>query len=109
MKRDYANRFSFHKRSPALPRPDHQACTGTRQIQLPLDRQELLELMQGSLESLALELGLLVASSLLEDAVTRLCGPRSERQPHRTHTRYGHQPGTATRWWHRLEAEKVDR
>jgi hypothetical protein len=28
--------------------------------------------------------------------VTRLCGPRSERQPHRTHTRYGHQRSTAT-------------
>jgi hypothetical protein len=69
----------------------------------------LLGLMQDSLESLALKLGMLVASSLLEDEVTRLCGPRSERQPHRTHTRYGHQPGTATRWWHRLEAEKVDR
>jgi hypothetical protein len=27
---------------------------------------------------------MLVASSLLEDEVTRLCGPRSERQPHRT-------------------------
>ena len=96
MKRDYANRFSFHKRSPALPRPDHQACTGTRQIQLPLDRQELLELMQDSLESLALELGLLVASSLVEDEVTRLCGLRYQRQADRTYTRYGHQRGVAT-------------
>ena len=39
---------------------------------------------------------MLVVSSLLEDEVTRLCGPRHERQPHRTHTRYGHQRGTAT-------------
>src|SRR5262245_51126972 len=52
--------------------------------------------MQDSLESLALKLGMLVASSLLEDEVTRVCGPRHERQPHRTHTRYGHQRGTAT-------------
>ncbi len=52
--------------------------------------------MQDSLERLALKLGMLVASSLLEDEVTRLCGPRYERQPHRTHTRYGHQRGTAT-------------
>jgi hypothetical protein len=51
---------------------------------------------QDSLESLALKLGMLVASSLLEDEVTRLCGPRHERQPHRTHTRYGHQRGAAT-------------
>jgi hypothetical protein len=39
---------------------------------------------------------MLVASSLVEDEVTRLCGQRYERQPHRTHTRYGHQRGTAT-------------
>ena len=52
--------------------------------------------MQDSLESLALKLGMLVASSLLEDEVTRLCGRRHERQPHRTHTRYGNHRGTAT-------------
>src|SRR5262249_48360718 len=67
-----------------------------RVIQLSLDREELLGLMHDSLETLALNLGMLVASSLLEDEVTRLCGPRSERQPHRTHTRYGHERGTAT-------------
>jgi transposase-like protein len=63
---------------------------------LPLDREDLLDLMQDSLESLALELGLLVASSLLEDEVTRLCGLRYQRQPGRNHTRYGHQRGVAT-------------
>src|SRR5262245_65347141 len=41
-------------------------------------------------------MGLLVASGLLEDEVTRLCGRRYERQPDRVHTRYGHQRGTAT-------------
>ena len=96
MKRDYANRPGFHKRSPSLRRPDRQTCPGTRRIQLPLDRQELLELMQESLESLALELGMLVASSLLEDEVTRLCGLRYQRQVGRTYTRYGHQRGVAT-------------
>jgi hypothetical protein len=35
-----------------------------REIQLPLDRDELLGLMQDSLESLALKLGMLVASTL---------------------------------------------
>jgi hypothetical protein len=44
-----------------------------RVIQLSLDRDELLGLMQDSLESLALQLGMLSASSLLEDEVTRLC------------------------------------
>jgi hypothetical protein len=67
-----------------------------------VDRDELLGLMQESLESLALKPGMLVASSLLEDEVTRLCGRRSERQPRRTDTRYGHQRGTAT-----LAAQKI--
>jgi hypothetical protein len=39
------------------------------------------------------ELGLRVASAILEDAVTRLCGTRDQRQPDRSHTRYGHQRG----------------
>ena len=77
--------------APASPPHPHG-----RQIQLPLDREELLELMQESLESLALELGLLVASGLLEDEVTRLCGPRYQRQPGRAHTRYGPPRGVAT-------------
>ena len=96
MKRDYANRPRAHKRNTSLPRPACQDGADNRQIPLPLDREGLLELMQDSLESLALELGLLVASSLLEDEVTRLCGPRYQRQPDRTHTRYGHQRGVAT-------------
>ena len=96
MKRDYAKRPRSHKRSPSHSRPADQACPRDRQIPLPLDREELLELMQDSLESLALELGLLVALSLLEDEVTRLCGPRYQRQPGRSHTRYGHQRGVAT-------------
>jgi transposase-like protein len=58
--------------------------------------------MQDSLESLALELGLLVAASLLEDEVTRLCGLRYQRQVGRTYTRYGHQRGVAT-----LSGQKV--
>jgi transposase-like protein len=52
--------------------------------------------MQDSLEGLAVELGLLVASSILEDEVTRSCGARYQRQPQRTHTRYGHHAGVVT-------------
>jgi transposase-like protein len=61
-----------------------------------LDREGLLGLMQDSLKGLAVELGLLVASAILEDEVTRLCGARYERRPERAHTRYGHQRGTVT-------------
>jgi putative transposase len=94
LKRAYANRPCSHKRkpSPSTIQPD----ASSREIQLSLDRAVLLELMQDSLESLALELGLLVASNLLEDEVARLCGPRYQRQADRSHTRYGHQRGIAT-------------
>ena len=94
MKRAVAKRHDSHKPEPAQ-HPVPIVASG-RVIQLSLDRDELLGLMQDSLESVALKLGLLFASSLLEDEVTRLCGRRHERQPHRTHTRYGHQQGTAT-------------
>jgi putative transposase len=96
LKRDYESRRRSHKQGPQQPTPAGHADPGDRQIQLPLDRDELLGLMQDSLESLALEFGLLVAAGLLEDEVTRLCGPRYQRQPDRTHTRYGRQRGVAT-------------
>jgi len=96
LKRDYESRRRSHKQGPSQPTPGGHASPGDHQVQLPLDRDELLELMQDSLESLALEFGLLVAAGLLEDEVTRLCGPRYRRQPDRTHTRYGRQRGVAT-------------
>ena len=80
MKRADAKRHDSHKPEPTQP-PVPIVASG-REIQLSLDRDELLGLMQDSLESLALKLGMLVASSLLEDEVTRLCGRRYERQPH---------------------------
>ena len=94
MKRADAKRQDSHKPEPTQPAVP--IVTSGRQIQISLDRDELLGLMQDSLESLALKLGMPVASSLLEDEVTRLCGRRHERQPHRTYTRYGHQRGTAS-------------
>ena len=94
MKRAYAKRGPSHKREQA--ERQSRADEPGRQVQLPLDRDELLGLMQDALESLAIELGLMVAAGLLEDEVTRLCGRRYEHQPDRTHTRYGHQRGTAT-------------
>ena len=94
LKRAYANRAKSRKRIEQKRRT--QAKAAAREIQLPLDRDELLNLMQDSLETLATELGLMVALGLMEDEVTRLCGRRYERQPERVHTRYGHQQGVAT-------------
>jgi putative transposase len=94
LKRAYANRGAGHK-----PKPSERRATAPetgRQVQLPLDREELLGLMQDSLEGLAVELGLLVAAAILEDEVTRLCGARYQRRPDRAHTRYGRQGGTVT-------------
>jgi hypothetical protein len=52
LNRAYAKRLPAHKREPA----EQRAPTG-RAIQISLDRDELLALMQDSLEALALELG----------------------------------------------------
>ena len=75
MKRASAKQHASHKPRSAQP-PVPIETTG-REIQLSLDRDELLGLMQDSLESLALKLGMLVVSSLLEEEVTRLCSSRS--------------------------------
>jgi putative transposase len=94
LKRAYANRGVRYKRKPSQRRARRSGIV--REVQLPLDREELLGLMQDSLEGLAVELGLLVASAILEDEVTRLCGARYEHQPERAHTRYGRQGGVVT-------------
>ena len=64
-------------------------------LQLVLDRQEMLRMIQDSLTSFATEIGLKVATGLLEDEVNRRCGLRYERVAERTVTRYGHQRGVA--------------
>jgi putative transposase len=94
LNRANANRAKSRKRVEQKRRTQAQAAA--REIQLPLDREELLSLMQDSLETVAIELGMLVASSLLEDEVTRLCAQRYQRQSKRVHTRYGHRQGVAT-------------
>ncbi len=94
MKRAYTKQGTGHKQKPSERRAAQANRSG--EIQLPLNREELLGLMQNSLEGLAVELGLMVATAILEDEVTRLCGTRYERQPERTHTRYGRQGGVVT-------------
>ncbi len=45
-------------------------------MQLPLQREDLVAMMRDALASFATELGLRLAVQLLEDEVTRRCGPR---------------------------------
>ena len=71
-RRGYTKRASQGKRRAAK----RQAAD----VQLPLCREELVELMQDSLSSFATEMGLRIATQLLEDEVTRRCGERYERQ-----------------------------
>ena len=63
-------------------------------LQLCLDREELLELLQQSLDRFAIEIGRRVALGLLEDEVQERCGPRHQwGQADRQATRHGRQAG----------------
>jgi putative transposase len=66
------------------------------EVQLPLGPEALRAMLEGDLHRFAIDLGLLVAGRFLESEVTRLCGERYQRDPGRSHTRYGHQPGYVT-------------
>ena len=85
-----------HRSPPLSPAPDNfaQFKFTYRAFRDPPRRvsQTYLKRERGGfprLEGLAVELGLLVASAILEDEVTRLCGRRYERRPERRHTRDG--------------------
>ena len=94
MKRAYANRAKARKRIKQERRTRAKATA--REIQLPLDREELLTLMQDSLKTLATVLGLLVAFGFMEDELMPTVRATLPAQPERGHMRYGHQQGVAT-------------
>lgn len=73
-----------------------QAMAQAEQVQLPLSIEGLIEMARQSLSNFAVEVGLKMAECLLEDEVTRRCGPRYERLSDRGETRYGHQGGYVT-------------
>ena len=86
MRKRYTKRGSVGK---AFRKQRRKAQAGReRTVQLVLDREELVTMMQDSLTSFATEMGLKVASLLLEDEVNQRCGLRYERVPERTVTRY---------------------
>lgn len=65
-------------------------------VQLSLCHEELMAMMQDSLESFATEMGLRIAAKLLEEEVFRRCGPRYEHRVLRELTRHGRQRGVVT-------------
>ena len=93
MRRKYSRRGGVRKASQKERRKRQADKAG--EVQLVLDREELVAMMQDSLTSFATEMGLKVATVLLEDEVNQRCGQRYERVPGRTVTRYGHQGGVA--------------
>jgi len=93
MRKKYSRRGSVRKASQKERRKRQADKAG--EVQLVLDREELVAMMQDSLTSFATEMGLKVATVLLEDEVNQRCGQRYERVPGRTVTRYGHQGGVA--------------
>lgn len=93
MRKKYSRRGSVRKASQKERRKRQAEKAG--EVQLVLDREELVAMMQDSLTSFATEMGLKVATLLLEDEVNQRCGQRYERVPERTITRYGHQGGVA--------------
>lgn len=93
MRKTYSRRGRVRK-APGKERRKRQAGKAG-EVQLVLDREELVAMMQDSLTRFATEMGLKVAALLLEDEVNQRCGQRYERLPERTVTRYGHQRGVA--------------
>lgn len=93
MRKTYSRRGRVRKASGKERRKRQAEKAG--EVQLVLDREELVAMMQDSLTRFATEMGLKVATLLLEDEVNRRCGQRYERVPERTVTRYGHQRGVA--------------
>jgi hypothetical protein len=57
------------------------------------DVDELRQLMHESLRGFAVEMGVQIASQLLEEDVVRLCGAKNSRDPDRENHRHGSQPG----------------
>jgi putative transposase len=91
MRKRYTRRGSCRKGSTKEGRERQAHKAG--QIQLLLDPEEMVAMLQQSVNDFATEVGLRVARLLLEDEVEQRCGPRYERAAERTMTRYGRQAG----------------
>jgi putative transposase len=77
-----------------------------QEVQLTLDRQEVLRVLQQEIHAFAVEAGLVVAGCLLTDEVERLCGPRYAHDPNVELYRHGAQPGWAMMAGQKVRIEK---
>jgi putative transposase len=98
MTRRYRKSDPARKKSSQAPRRKDRKNGNAKgfEVQLPLSFDDLTEMMQDSLHTFAVEMGLMFAQKLLEEEVTQLCGGRHQRQPERRRTRYGRQAGVVT-------------
>jgi putative transposase len=104
MRKGYTRRGSYRKAS-QKERRERQA-RKARQIQLLLDPEEMVAMLQQSVNDFATEVGLKVARLLLDDEVEQRCGRRYERVAERTMTRYGRQQGVVVIAGQKLPIER---
>jgi putative transposase len=62
-------------------------------VELRLSREELVQMINEGLRGMALEIGVEVATALLDDEVGRRCGAKGKRNRRRDAYRHGHQQG----------------
>lgn len=65
-------------------------------FEIPIDREQLQQIVTEGLHNLALQAGRLFTIGLLEDEVSQLCGAWHEPDPERQMVRHGVQPGWVT-------------
>ena len=96
MKQKYAgsSRKSNQKSGRNLPEGwAHQSANGTLAVQLPLPMVEVLRSIPDCIESMARQVGLLLAQSVIEEEVRQLAGERHARDGQSVPYRWGREDG----------------
>lgn len=104
MRKRYTSRGSCRKGSGKQRRRGQAG--KRRQIQWLLDPEEMVAMLQQSVNDFATEVGLKVARLLLDDEVEQRCGARYERVAERTVTRHGRQQGVVVIAGQKLPIER---
>ncbi len=83
-------RRAYQKNLPRVDRGENA------EIQLTLDRRDVLRQLQDGLHAFGIMLGLELAQLFMKEEVEQLCGRRYEHRASREATRHGSQPGVIT-------------